>query len=200
MLKWIKKKLCGKESQARCLIESRMREQDANSSPLSVLSNKILFILSKFAIRQGSFSGDTTLFELGCYLFFLVDYWHVKSGHSNEREKVVNFLIDDFIRVFSNTIEPHYGNAILDNRLSLYGEFANSESSSCSKGAMFYLEELVLRTKNNRKPSAIIGIGSLTITGGLTATYPIRVAVQEYLTIFIPRVYEQLEEFYGQFS
>jgi hypothetical protein len=197
MLKWIKRKLCGKESQARYLIEGRMREQDANS-PLSVLSNKILFILSKFDTRQVSFSGDTTLFEVGCYLFFLVDYWHVKSGHNNEREKVVNFLMDDFIRVFSNSIDPRYGNTILESRLCLYGEFANSESFV--EDSMFYFEELVLRTENNRKPSPVTVKDFGPIHGGLMKTYPIRVCIQEFIKIFIPWVYEQLKEFYDQFS
>ena len=40
MLEWIKKHLCGKEPQAKCLIEGRMREQDANS-PLSILSKNL---------------------------------------------------------------------------------------------------------------------------------------------------------------
>lgn len=197
MFKWLGKRIRGRESQVRCLIELRMKEQKAES-PLSVLSNKILFILSKFDAAQESFSGNTTLFEVGCYLFFLVDYWHVKSGHSDERERVVNFLMDDFIGVFSNAIEERYANAILQNRLCLYGGFSNTESFV--KDCMFFLEELVIRTENNKKSSLVDvnEFGPLRLD--VVTTYPVRVAIQEFITSYSPLVYEQLTEFYDQFS
>ena len=132
---------------------------------------------------------------MGCYLYFLVDYWHVKQGHSGEREGVVNFLMNDFLRVFSVTLEPTEGDSILDNRLSLYGEFANSESFV--ESAMFCLEELVLRTAGNTKPSAVEGRNIGPVTLGLTRTHSTRIAIQEFLIEAVPQVYQELEAFYA---
>ncbi len=90
------------------------------------------------------------------------------------------------------------GNAILQNRLCLYGEFANSESFV--KDSMFHFEELVLRTENSRKPLPVTGSDFGPINLKIITTRPVRIAIQEFIISFMPLVYDQLKKFYEQLS
>jgi len=186
-------------SKVRPLIEDRISQDSANSN-IRVLSDEILYLLTKFDVSKDHeppkkcYSGDASLFELGCYLYFLVDLWHFRSGKKEFRNDVVNYLMDEFIKAFSMVFEPNYSNKILQNRIDLYSKFANKESFV--EDSLFYLEELVLRTGDNKTPILveIDNFGVLTL--GALETRPVRIAIQEFLVHFPPLMYNRIKEFY----
>jgi len=187
------------ESRVRPLIEARI-SNDTGESILSVLSNDILYVLTKFCVSKDkelpnkSYSGDTTLFELGCYLYFLVDLWHVRNGKKEYQNEVVSYLMDEFIKTFSIILDPQYANMILQNRLDVYSKFANKDSFI--EDALFYLEELILRTGDNEAPAQvdINNFGALTL--GAWTTRPVRIAIQQFLVHFTPLMSDRLKTFY----
>jgi len=187
------------ESQVRSSIEARM-SSNTECPIYRVLSNDILYLLTKFSVKKNQgfpkecYSGDMTLFELGCYLYFLVDFWHFRNGKKEYRDEVVNYLMDDFIKAFSIILDPKYANVILQNRVDVYSKFTNK--NSFMEDSLCYLEELILRTGNNRPPAQIDNNNFGAITLGVTETFPVRISIQEFLARFIPLMYGRLKEFY----
>jgi hypothetical protein len=64
---------------------------------------------------------DAYYFELGCYFFYELDYWHFYKGYEDFRETWLNdWIAGKFIRLFQDSMKTENLDSILDNRLSLY--------------------------------------------------------------------------------
>ena len=139
---------------------------------IKIISNSIIYGLSTFCSSErdgkekeniinkarkkvlNKYSGDTSLFEIGCYLYFRIDLWHYRNKMQKYRERVVNYLIDQFLLVFRNSLCLENIEEILQNRLDLYGrlvrEIKNSEK--LQNEIDFYLTQLTILTANNTPP------------------------------------------------
>jgi len=137
--------------------------------PIKILSNAIIYGLSNFCSSEkggrekGNFinkakkktlinySGDASLFEVGCYLYFRIDLWHYRNKMQKYRERVVNDLIDQFLLVFRNSLHLENIEEILQNRLDLYGKLIR-ENKNPQDEIHFYLTQLISRTRGNMLP------------------------------------------------
>jgi hypothetical protein len=161
-----------KKRRSKVLKWAEARKQpNQNAPPLEILSDSTIYGITRFALPHPnidgerdplgerlyegaskvkiSYSNDSSLFELGCYVYFRVDLWHFRNGYLDLREKVLNFCIDEFISVFQNALGFDYGNKIFLNRIDLYAKLMREENV---ERIDFYLVQLMLRTKNNALP------------------------------------------------
>ena len=99
-----------------------------------------------------TFSNDSALFELGCYVFFLNDLWLL--GHRPEiRTRVSGGLLGSFVALFTYALERYKPDdlaALVHERLNMYAALSRPEvgAEKCS----YHLFQLILRTKEDRKP------------------------------------------------
>jgi len=138
-----------------------------NQSVVITLSNSIIYRLSHFCSspvlleEKGGFlnekskkvfsaySGDASLFEVGCYLYFRIDLWHIQNDKDKYREGFVyKYLIKKFLEIFEDTLKMKNSHLILQNRLDLYGDLIRKKPERIK----FYLLQLLIRTNNNTLP------------------------------------------------
>jgi len=148
------------------------RKANQKEKPIKILSNAIIYGLSKFCSSDDhsktredivdqiskqvhlDYSSDASLFEIGCYLYFRIDLWHVQSNRAEYRETVVNYLTDQFVLIFKDTLKLENIEEILQNRLDLYGKLVRESKNreELQNEIDFYLTQLVIRTANNVSP------------------------------------------------
>lgn len=96
------------------------------------------------------YSGDSSLFEVGCYAYFRIDLWHVQKGLEKQRKKILHtFLIPKFIQVFQDFLDADNLHIVFNNRLQLYGHLIRSEPDRIP----FFFTQLILRSADNNKPT-----------------------------------------------
>lgn len=145
------------------------RKVNQKGEPIKILSDAIIYGLSKFcSSEKGSkgkenftnktrekvfikYCGDASLFEVGCYLYFRIDLWHYRNKMQKYHEEVVNYLIDQFLLVFKNSLHLENIEEVLQNRLDLYGRLIR-ESKNPQNEIHFYLTQLVSLTRGNLLP------------------------------------------------
>lgn len=204
-------------SKVRAWAEAQSRKKQ-EENPLKILSDSLIYALSQFCanweddkkedknlkrIKEKAikdFSGDSTLFEIGCYLYFRIDLWHVKNEMQEFREKTVGFLINQFLTVFSGSLNLKDNEDILQNRLNLYGKLVR-ECENPQDEIDFYLNQLVIRTANNTVlkiynfaddfPVIIIGIIEETI---------LKAIIKSFNDVMIPICLKNVEKFYEMLS
>ena len=147
------------------------KESNENFPPIKLLSDATIYAITRFALphpepagemdsmgetlHRGasnvmlSYLNDSSLFELGCYVYFRIDLWHVQNKYNEFRERVLNFCLDEFISVFEDALGFDYANEILQNRLDLYGQLIREGDLEAID---FYLLQLLMRTRNNTLP------------------------------------------------
>lgn len=153
------------------------KNSNQEKRPIKILSNAIIYGLSNFCNPEKSsmkkereedslnrarksvltkYSGDTSLFEIGCYLYFRIDLWHYRNKVQKHREKIVNYLIAQFLLVFNYLLSGYIENdeEILQNRLDLYSRLVRESKNreELQNRITFYLTQLIIRTKNNTRP------------------------------------------------
>jgi hypothetical protein len=95
------------------------------------------------------YSGDATLFELGCYMYFRLDLWlYQKRPH--RREEVSTIFTNGFIELFTHVFGTIDVLSLFNQRISGYAELvrAGKDEEACR----FNLDQLVVRTRDNRTP------------------------------------------------
>ncbi len=95
------------------------------------------------------YSGDASLFELGCYLYFRVDLWLFKKK-SNLRDKLSKLLAKNFCILFSKALNNVDVGKLFNERINKYGEMIRNGEDV--ERYHFYLSQLILRTKDNNSP------------------------------------------------
>jgi len=85
-------------------------EREANSSSLHLFAKEL----------YAQYSGDASLFEVGCYFFFRTDAW-LFSEYPDWREAVSLPLAEKYIALFSDALNmPNVGD-LFDQRWDMYG-------------------------------------------------------------------------------
>ena len=157
-------------SKVRIWAEKQSQPDQKDQSIIKVLSNSIIYALSRFCSSSNhldlkdkdgplnekkikkvlaAYSGDATLFEMGCYLYFHIDLWHVQNDKDKYREGVVHrYLFKKFLEIFEDSLRIKNSHLILENRLDLYGDLIRNKSERIQ----FYLLQLVIRTSSNTLP------------------------------------------------
>ena len=96
------------------------------------------------------YSGDSTLFELGCYMYFQINLWLCKN-EPKRREEICSAFAQKFIRLFTEALRSTNLSAIVKQRILGYQELAKSRSND--EGCRYHLSQLILRTKDNNPPT-----------------------------------------------
>ncbi len=97
------------------------------------------------------YSGDATLFEIGCYMYFRLDLW-LYQRKPHRREDISATLTDKFIELFSQTLNSKDIPALFDQRISQYAKLARTGADG--EKYHYYVSQLILRTRDNRPPES----------------------------------------------
>ena len=97
------------------------------------------------------YSGDATLFELGCYMYFRLDLW-LYQHKPHRREEFSRAFADRFIELFTQALRSRDIPALFNQRISQYAELARTDADG--EKYHFHLDQLILRTKDNKLPES----------------------------------------------
>jgi len=97
------------------------------------------------------YSGDATLFEVGCYMYFQLNLW-LYQHKPHRREEVCTAFADRFIELFTRALNSRDIPALFDQRISQYAELARTGVDE--ETYHFHLEQLILRTRDNKLPES----------------------------------------------
>lgn len=205
--------------------EKRYRNGLEKERPIKVLSDSIIRGLSKFCEPKAydkmydkmpdkerkepyyrlvkkihlEHSNDASLFEIGCYLYFRIDLWHLQNKKGEYRETVVKYFIDRFLAVFKDVSNLKNIEEILQNRWNLYGRLVRECKSreELQKEIDFYLPELVVRTANNTPPKIYNFIEDFPVT--LLDVFEkifLEMEIHSFDRAMIPACLKNIEKFY----
>jgi hypothetical protein len=214
MFKFLKKK--NNMSKVRAWAEAQ-KKVNQKGKPIKILSDAIIYGLSKFCsseehgkkrkdliervskkVRLG-YSSDASLFEIGCYLYFRIDLWHVQNNKREYRETVVSYLIDQFLSVFKDTLNLENIEEILQNRLNLYGKLVRESKNreELQNEIDFYLTQLVIRTADNTSPKIYDFIEDFPVViVDVFEKIFLEIEIKSFEHTMIPACLKNIENFY----
>lgn len=188
------------------------RETKVNKRPIEYLSDSLIYGLSTFCDptaptrkenpiseiskkARNQYSGDTCLFEVGCYLYFRLDFWHYKTNIQKGNLTILEFCIKQFLKVFEKAMQVSNINDIYDNRINLYAKIIK-ESENVLEERHHYLTQLLIRTKNNSLP-VIYDFTDfpLIIIDAVELTF-LDIAIKAFELGMIPACIETMQKFY----
>lgn len=188
---------------------SRAAKADDPSSLLNALSVSLIYsfttpgigkpkatdIAKSFHKAQLKYSGDSSLFELGCYAYFRIDAWHVEKGLDIFRKEILySFLIPKFIQVFQCFLNTKNLHTVINNRLELYGHLAKTEPDRIP----FFFTQLLLRSTDNNEPSVYNFESSSfpTLIADTVETISIRIVLDSFNETMLPLCIESISTIY----
>jgi hypothetical protein len=97
---------------------------------------------------------DAYLFELGCYLLFLIDAWHISNKHHQARSKVFHgWIVALFVDLFEDSLEIKNLGPVLLNRFALYSEALRSGNNHAENTRSLFTE-LAKRCRTEAVPKS----------------------------------------------
>jgi len=98
-------------------------------------------------ILHKSYSGDSTLFEVGCFLYFLIEQWFRGKKPEWYYERLFNYLLTKFVWKFNKIYKFGNSRDFYKQRYSKYLEIA--EEGGNIEDYYFYLQQLIFLTKES---------------------------------------------------
>ena len=98
------------------------------------------------------YSGDSSIFEIGCYFYTNIDAWLLKN-EPKRREQLSGSLYQQFVDLFLEALQIENVEQLFNERVTKYGELLDSNADI--ETIHFYLSELVRRTKYNNPPQGV---------------------------------------------
>jgi len=199
-------------SKVRAWAEAQ-KKANQKEKPIKILSNAIIYGLSQFCIPEKDdkekdgfvnqvvkkvridYGGDASLFEVGCYLYFRIDLWHVQNKMRKHRDKVVGYLIKQFLSVFKDSLGLENIEEIFQNRLNLYGKLIR-ESKDPVDRIHFYLTQLLIRTKDNMSPLVYDFKDFPVFIIGITEQICLETEITSFEVGIVPACLKSIENFY----
>ena len=179
------------------------REKRSIIQDLSVLT---IYGITRFALpatrtRQAGFvdkikpaySNDSSLFELGCYVYFRIDLWHVQNKCDKFRKDALDFCLDEFVSVFEDALGFDYANEIIQNRLDLYGQLIREGDSDRIN---FYLLQLLIRTKNNTLPELHDFDNYTIVISDFFEKMGLEITVKAFESAMLPEIFNNFKYIY----
>lgn len=118
-------------------------EENLESDTVDQVFNQMLKFVDKH------YSGDSSLFEVGCYVYFRTDVW-LCANWPKYRDEVCGSFRNQFNDLFSRALNLRDVPDLFAERIETYVELA--KESKDTERQHFYLSELIKRTKNNMLP------------------------------------------------
>ena len=158
--------------------------------------NKLLFKENWRNIYR-SYSGDSTLFELGCFLYFLIDKWLRKNKPKINIEKFFSLLLNDFIKEFNKIFGHVNSRDFYKQRYSIYKEIKEEQDSI--ENYFFYIKQFIYLTRDNTFPKKY-EIESITYNVPFTDLVWIRINFMAWYASCIPNIFNMLKLYLNQFD
>ena len=146
-------------SHVRAWAEKKKESIYSNELNREVLFAGFVYLISRFGKKWQSlgepdksaddpYSGDSSIFEIGCYVYTNLDLW-LFSNKPEMREQLSEHINQQFIDLFSEALPIDNVQELFIERVEKYGRFFRNEDFETM---LLYLTELVERTKNNTPP------------------------------------------------
>ncbi len=183
-----------------------MREDDPNSvmDGLAVILIKSIMperTISKPYSRDSldrtrrKFTGDATIFELGTYMYFRLDVWHLKEGYDYHRQSILQErLIPTFLQAFQSSLGVPLAD-VFNNRMDQYAKILRTEDEPM-QGIHFYLIQLMLRTAENRAPIVYDFANFPVMVAPFPSDEILRIDLSAFESAMIPNIFSTVEKAY----
>ena len=154
------------------LSRQRTTELEAqNESIPEVMSASFLNYLCTFATpysEEGAegvarFANDSALFEVGCFMLVHICGW-LNTKHTAFAKPVGQRFDDELFRVFTQALQIDNLGKLVDQRISMYREFSQSEDNY--ERVRHHLSQLLFRAYDNHKPEPYDPSGDAILLSG----------------------------------
>ena len=169
-----------------------------------VLFAGFVYLISRFGKKWQSlgepdksadnpYSGDSSIFEIGCYVYTNLDLW-LFSNKPEMREQLSEHINQQFVDLFSEALPIENVQKLFIERVEKYGEFfRNDEDIEIIHS---YLTELIRRTKYDTPPKrADFDNFKLSIDGGLFDEISLKTNLMTFLASMLPAMIEIMENY-----
>ncbi len=147
---------------------------------------------------QKGYSGDSTLFEIGCFLYFLMDQWLRENKPKINASVFFNTLLNRFVKRFNKIFGHVNSRDLYKQRYSKYHEIAEAPNDSNIEDYYFYVEQLVYLTEDNAQPKEH-DFERITIVP-FTHSFWIKVQFFAWYEGVVPTMYENIKLFIKPFE
>jgi hypothetical protein len=142
------------------------------------------------------YSGDSTLFEVGCFLFFLIDKWLRENKPNVNVYGLFNPLLNDFIKQFNNIFGHVNSRDFYKKRYSKYRQIEKEQGDM--EDYYFYVQQLVYLTRDNAPPQE--NDFETTYIVPFTHSFWIRINFFAWYESIVPYTIKTLKSYIKQFE
>lgn len=142
---------------------------------------------------------DAYLFELGCYLLFLIDAWHISNKQHQARSRVFHaWIIALFVELFEDSLEIKNLGPVLLNRFELYSEALRSGKNHAENTRSLFTE-LAKRCRTEAVPKSYdLRQGLPVLVCGITVEYSICIDWESTITAMAESLCDMFSLAYGR--
>jgi hypothetical protein len=159
------------------------------------LDNESL-LTENWEILAKSFSGDSTLFEVGCFLYYLIDMWLRESNPKINVSTFFDTLLNKYVKLFNKIFEHIDSRDLYKQRYSKYR--AVEEESGSFDDYYFWIEQLLFLTENNVQPKEH-NFERITIVP-FTYSLWIKTFFHAWYMGFVPVTFKSIQQFIKQYE
>ena len=139
------------------------------------------------------YSGDSSIFEIGCYFYTNIDAW-LFGNKPERREQLSGYLCQQFIDLFSEVLPIGNVEELFNERVTKYGELLRNNADI--ETIHLYLNELVRRTKYNTLPKRANFEDFKQSSGGCLFDYVLlKTHIMGFETYLVPGMIESVENY-----
>jgi hypothetical protein len=138
-----------------------------------------------------SFATDSVLFELGCYMYVVIDLW-LFQNRPQLRNNISDFFAQEFCTLFTTSLRISNVKDLFNQRIRVYGQLINSKADA--EKYVFYLTQLILRTKGNKKPVSYNFDKEPLMTADIFESVNLKTKLMNWLVAFQPSIIQTVEE------
>jgi hypothetical protein len=140
---------------------------------------------------ETEFANDSTLFELGCYMYFRVDFWLFRNRRDLHGQ-ISPVFFDEFINLFTEVLGIPNIDDLLAERLDGYIGLTGRGNEIQTYHDHLY--ELILRTKGNRKPGHYCTSSEHGTFVGALQEFALRAKLRTWEDIMLPTILGSMEK------
>ena len=139
------------------------------------------------------YSGDSSLFEIGCYALFRTDLW-VYANYRQHRVTVFNSFVDQFTRVFRQALPDTAVSDLLAERLENYATSAHQGKDV--EDARFHLCELIKFTQDNTAPRSWSFENGPLMLADAFVDMGIKLNLHIFEEAWFPTIFQMMENYF----
>ena len=140
------------------------------------------------------YTGDSSLFEVGCYLYFRIDVW-LFNNNPEYREIISSFFLEQFNDLFMQALKINNINSLIDERIDKYGELLREGDEI--KQYHRLLIRLLKRTKNNASPQHYDFEKLPVLLDGIFEEMELSIIVVAFEKHIIPAIFSIIKRYFN---